>query len=290
MNCKAYRDETDAADLGAAPSADAGRHLSLCDACRVFRDEREGLRRLLGGLGSVAAPADFEFRLRAAMRAGGGGPSAGLRARLFNPLSAAALATCAALALTVTYLRAPSTAPQTDPAAVASSSEVAASDAAPTETQTQKQTQKQTQTQNPDALASESTPEARRGGESSDLAVATEVVSKRAAQTKTGARRQAASQAQGAPGAGEAARATADSALRAAPVRTRLGTTEAAASNLPAPVQLSASRKPMRVVLRDERGASRVVSMRPVSFGSQEFVGRLGNSFRATDPTKEGVW
>src|SRR5918998_5218438 len=117
MNCKAYRDETDAADLGAAPSSAARAHLALCDACRVFRDERGGLRRLWGGLGSVAAPADFEFRLRAAMRAGGGGPRTGLQARLFKPLSAA-LAACAAVAFTVAYLSAPSVGPRPDLAAV----------------------------------------------------------------------------------------------------------------------------------------------------------------------------
>jgi len=280
MNCKAYRDETDAADLGAAPGAAARAHLALCDACRVFRDEREGLRRLLGGLGSVAAPADFEFRLRAAMRAGGGGPRTGLHARLFKPLAAAALAACTAVAITVAYLRAPAEAPQTDLAAAASSK-----DAPPDATQTQPLT--------PDALGAESTPAARLpAAPPPDVAFVPEARTKRAVQTRGAARRHVGSQAQGAPGVGETARATTDSALRAAPVRTRVGSAGASAeSNLTAaPVQLSASRKPMRVVLRDERGASRVVSMRPVSFGSQEFVGRLSNSFRAPNPTKEGVW
>jgi len=280
MNCKAYRDEADAADLGAAPGAAARAHLALCDACRVFRDEREGLRRLLGGLGSVAAPSDFEFRLRAAMRAGGGGPRTGLYARLFKPLAAAGLAACTAVALTVTYLRAPSEAPRQDLAAAASSK-----DAAPNATQTQPQTS--------DATGTESTAPARQeGAPPPDVAVVSEVGTKRAAQTRTAARRHVGSQAQGTPGVGETARVTADSALRPAPVRTRLGSEGvASASNPPAvPVQLSASRKPMRVVLRDERGASRVVSMRPVSFGSQEFVGRLSNSFRAPNPAKEGVW
>jgi hypothetical protein len=131
-----------------------------------------------------------------------------------------------------------------------------------------------------------------RDGAAGDVAFVPEKVRKQAAQAKTAARRNVLSQTPGVKGGEEAARVTADSALRPAPVRTRLDSAGAASvSNPPAvPVQLSASRKPMRVVLRDERGASRVVSMRPVSFGSQEFIGRLNNSFRASNPTKEGVW
>ncbi|HEX7177335.1 MAG TPA: hypothetical protein VF240_18905 [Pyrinomonadaceae bacterium] len=275
MNCKAYRDEADAADLGDAPGAAARAHLALCDACRIFRDEREGLRRLLGGMGSVAAPADFEFRLRAAMRAGGGGPRPGLHARLFKPLSAA-LAACAAVAFTVAYLRAPADAPRQDLAAVTSSEAHAPA---------------ASQTQTPDAPATGTSASSIRDSAASDVAVVSSVGPKRDAQTRRATHRTVLNQSRGVKGFEEAARVTADSALRAAPVRTRLGSGGAAAgSNTPVPVQLSASRKPMRVVLRDERGASRVVSMRPVSFGSQEFVGRLNNSYRAPNSTKEGVW
>lgn len=274
MNCKAYRDETDAADTGAAPGAAARAHLALCDACRTFRDEREGLRRLLGSLGSVAAPADFEFRLRAAMRAGGGGPRPGLHARLFKPLSAA-LAACAAVALTVAYMRAPAEVPRPDLAAVTSSEAHAPA---------------ASQTQTPDAPATGTSASSMRDGAASDLAVVSKLGPRRDARVRRPSHRSVMNQSRGVKGVEEAARATAESALRDAPVRTRLGSGGATASTPPAPVQLSASRKPMRVVLRDERGASRVVSMRPVSFGSQEFVGRLNNSYRAPNSTKEGVW
>jgi hypothetical protein len=277
MNCKAYRDETDAADLGAAPGDAARAHLAQCDACRVFRDEREGLRRLLGGLGSVAAPADFEFRLRAAMRAGGGGPRTGLHARLFKPLSAAALAACAAVAFTVAYLRAPAEGPRPNLAAVTPSEAHAPA---------------ASQTQAPNAPATGTLTSPIREGATSDVAVVSKVAAKRDAQARRVSHRTTAlNQSRGVRGVvEEAARVTNDSALRDAPVRTRLDSGGVPVSDKPVPVQLSASRKPMRVVLRDERGASRVVSMRPVSFGSQEFVGRLNNSYRAPNSTKEGVW
>ena len=277
MNCKAYRDETDAADLGAAPSAAARSHHALCDSCRVFSDERQRLRRLLGGLGSVGAPADFEFRLRAAMREGGGGPRTGLRARLFKPLSAAALAACAVVAFAVTYLRAPAGEPRQDLAAVTSSEAHAPAAAQP-------------QTQTTDAPGATSTTATGREIAPTDVAVAADGGAKRAAQIRPGARRPVANQAHGVKAVRESVKVTTDSALRAAPVRTLVGSGGVAVPNPPVPVQLSASRKPMRVVLRDERGASHVVSMRPVSFGSQEFVGRLNNSFRASNSTKEGVW
>ena len=55
-------------------------------------------------------------------------------------------------------------------------------------------------------------------------------------------------------------------------------------------VTLKVSAEPLRVVLRDESGSARRLSMKPVSFGSQNLVGRsreLPNTPLADDG---GVW
>ena len=64
-NCKNIREEIDEADLNQRLSSDAIAHLQTCPSCRAFHDERGGLRSLMSSLGTVTAPADFDFRLRA---------------------------------------------------------------------------------------------------------------------------------------------------------------------------------------------------------------------------------
>ncbi len=63
--CKLVRREIDEADLNQQLSSAVSQHLQSCPACRSFRDERRGLRSLMSSLETVAAPADFDFRLRA---------------------------------------------------------------------------------------------------------------------------------------------------------------------------------------------------------------------------------
>jgi hypothetical protein len=64
-NCKTVRYEIDEADLNQQLSGSAAEHLQACPACRGFHDERRRLRSLMSSLETVAAPADFDFRLRA---------------------------------------------------------------------------------------------------------------------------------------------------------------------------------------------------------------------------------
>ena len=54
------------------------------------------------------------------------------------------------------------------------------------------------------------------------------------------------------------------------------------------PVRISM--QPVKVLLRDGRGTSRVVSIEPVTFGAQDFVKRAGEEKSAPLPSKEGVW
>ncbi|MGB7922168.1 MAG: hypothetical protein WCF57_02865 [Pyrinomonadaceae bacterium] len=71
MNCKACRIEIEEAEANELLSAAARAHAETCLPCRAFGSERRSLRQLIGGLETVAAPPDFDFRLRARLAAAG---------------------------------------------------------------------------------------------------------------------------------------------------------------------------------------------------------------------------
>src|SRR2546423_504943 len=63
--CEIIRTELDELMLDEASSSAALEHLRNCADCRDFHEKQTKLRRVVGNLGAVAAPADFDFRLRA---------------------------------------------------------------------------------------------------------------------------------------------------------------------------------------------------------------------------------
>src|SRR5258706_488481 len=63
--CRVTRREIDEAELNQHLSNQARAHIALCESCRNFRAERTSLRELVGSLEPVAAPGDFDLRLRA---------------------------------------------------------------------------------------------------------------------------------------------------------------------------------------------------------------------------------
>lgn len=69
LSCKECRHEFEEILLGESLTREADAHLEHCAACRAFYEERVSLKRLVGELEMVAAPSDFEFRLRARMSA-----------------------------------------------------------------------------------------------------------------------------------------------------------------------------------------------------------------------------
>ena len=64
-NCKLIRRELDELMLGETWSSAATEHLHECVSCREFHEQQTKLRQIVGSLGTVEAPADFDFRLRA---------------------------------------------------------------------------------------------------------------------------------------------------------------------------------------------------------------------------------
>ena len=73
--CERVRHELEELMLGDECNTYATQHLRECDNCREFHQKQTKLRQIVGSLGTVEAPADFDFRLRArlANEAGSGG-------------------------------------------------------------------------------------------------------------------------------------------------------------------------------------------------------------------------
>ncbi|MDT7602336.1 MAG: hypothetical protein QOF61_333 [Acidobacteriota bacterium] len=100
MSCKHFRNEIEESERTMRLGAEASAHVAACGSCREFRAGHESLRRLVGGLERVDAPPDFEFRLRARIARAEGTRDAGFVRRSFVPGAAwLAVAGCAVLAL-----------------------------------------------------------------------------------------------------------------------------------------------------------------------------------------------
>lgn len=65
MDCENLRREIDESAPGESLSMFAGRHLSSCAECKTFSDQQQKLQNILANLGTIEAPGDFNFRLRA---------------------------------------------------------------------------------------------------------------------------------------------------------------------------------------------------------------------------------
>ncbi|HEX8653006.1 MAG TPA: hypothetical protein VF708_19475 [Pyrinomonadaceae bacterium] len=72
MNCKACRIEIEESETSRSLSVEARHHTETCLPCRALRDEHLALTQLVGSLEPVAAPSDFDLRLRARLAATAG--------------------------------------------------------------------------------------------------------------------------------------------------------------------------------------------------------------------------
>jgi len=67
--CEPVRRELEELTLNGEFSATTVEHLRGCGECRQFQRQQTRLRQIVGSLGTVSAPADFDFRLRARLAA-----------------------------------------------------------------------------------------------------------------------------------------------------------------------------------------------------------------------------
>jgi hypothetical protein len=67
--CESVRRELEELTLNETLSGATAEHLRACAECREFQRQQTKLRQIVGSLGTVNAPADFDFRLRARLAA-----------------------------------------------------------------------------------------------------------------------------------------------------------------------------------------------------------------------------
>src|SRR5215204_2543986 len=102
-NCEVIRLELDELMLDETCSSAATEHLRECSACREFHQQETKLRQIVGGLGTVAAPPDFDFRLRARLASESSSASFHLKS-VYWPFARRGLAVAAALIVLATAI------------------------------------------------------------------------------------------------------------------------------------------------------------------------------------------
>lgn len=259
-DCKAYREEMKASGGTRGLSLEASKHAGACSSCGKFGREHDSLRRLVAGLGKVEAPADFEFRLRARMKSGkGGGKYNFLRPRLAPGLAWAAAACILVVSASLYILqerRSPGGSQQASQSIGSGDEALSVAGAnrragsAPTIIEEVK-----VDTPTGTVVVKSATVNNRRVSSRHHFRVV----------SRNEPRRKAVS--------GDSA----EFSLTSAKV-------------LRLKIPLSKSPESLRFVVRDERGNTRPVPMRAVSFGSQELVADANARARTVATDKGGVW
>src|ERR1043165_3776894 len=268
MNCQACQIEIEELELGELLSDAASTHINACVSCRAFHDERQSLRRLVGGLGTVSAPPDFEFRLRARLAAASNGGSRHFSLRTFLS-SAPAVALAASFALLVVgviiykQVRTKTATDRTpDIARVSEQKTINAASAPSPEsktTNTEKEKAPVIQTvgskQQPAPLTTNGKNPSRQQPKQFD--------------------------------AGAQQLISSEKAVKGAPsIKPSNDLNTMDVSNQLVHLPVRSQMQPVRVSLDDKNGAKRTVTLEPVVFGSQDFTGR--NLSRNTSPSD--IW
>jgi hypothetical protein len=273
MNCQKCTIEIEETDLQRESlSRAAEAHIAACAVCRVFGEERLALRRLVGGLEKVTAPADFDFRMRALMVAERGVRAP--RAKWFNFSPAALswpLAACLALVISATLYF------QTRRPETPASPQVEQAHAAPVAS--------------PQTSVAEAARQSDQSGNNKirpEVTVASSKISP-APERRRVAPQRVAVRAGVARESAQVGESTSTSLTGSTP---RVATLDAMRSESALiPVPLGAPEGQLKVLLRDTSGGARTISVDSVSFGSRDVMRRPGATYtRASLSTNQGVW
>jgi hypothetical protein len=287
MNCKQYRTEIEDAAGGAGeltPRAES--HAVACAECRTFGDEAAALRRLVADLPRVDAPPDFEFRLRARINAAGSAQPRPWSKNLFPRAAWLAAAACLALAAALAL--------QTRNSPSAGARETAARPAV-----------KQPVVNPAASVGGETAPRAVTGEsnagtrdaelanlpiDSNELPAAKRrprEASFEAANVVRPAQRRPVTEAAAQPSLETVASSGEPPARTETSTSSMIGAPVVVSTAIPLPV--SADERPLQVLFKDTQGASRVVNVDPIAFGSNEPAARPTNvTFKKAK--KQGVW
>jgi hypothetical protein len=279
MNCQAVRRKIEEAELDQYPCDDVVAHLRACEPCTGFQQERAALRQLVGSLGMVAAPADFDYRLRARLAASNNARHRGLFRFLPAP-GVPAIALAASFAVLVAAAAVFQHGIPAGPGAPERGQLAAAATTAPGPASTASASQPLASAPK-DASAnmdgSKNTPAAIKNLESMSKNLTTELRARNRASRSLK------------PGDERVVPATA-SAVAVGPASSSLESSSRPASVISlVAVQVPAADQPMRVSLEDRRGTTRTVSLQPVTFGSQELI-RRNSASRVLASSPKGIW
>ena len=103
--CGPVRRELEELTLNEDFSTGTVEHLQSCADCRDFQRQQAKLRQIVGSLGTVNAPADFDFRLRARLAADAQEPSFRFRTFAVRGLATAAVLVVFGVGATVVWQR-----------------------------------------------------------------------------------------------------------------------------------------------------------------------------------------
>ncbi len=285
MDCKVFRQEFEALSVGEQPGAKAQAHLNACLACRTFQSERLSLRQLIGSLGAVSAPPDFDFRLRARLAAAKDANNYSFHRQRFAPgLKAITVAASFTLLITTAivfkqFQSAPLSLPATSPLTTTGNKNEGF--------ETRPQTENNSEQLATAAKGQEAAP-VQNNSATANTGQATQLVNNAGKPARAqDARRAAPARAE------RSSIISNDLALRGNPtVVTPLHQPTAANSTGDADAAttlLRVSSQPVRILLHDKQGAMRSVSLEPVIFGSQSFLQRAVQR-RPLAADAEGVW
>lgn len=280
MDCKVFRKEIDELETGQPLSTSAQAHVNACLNCQSFQAERLSLRQLVGSLGPVSAPPDFDFRLRARLAAAqSNGSNSFHRARFAPSLKAISVAASLVVLIAAAVVFKPfQSGPSNLPVASNNPSQAQPFDAQPAKLK-DNDAQVAAASHNDKAVAAETDSNTLKTNAPSPSREDVETIARAkaargAVQTKT----------ERPPVISNdfAFRGTTPVITPAGPSATNLSRDNATAS-LQVPAQ------PVKVLLHDRQGAMRSVVLGPVIFGSQDFLERSAER-HAPAADVEGIW
>jgi hypothetical protein len=275
MNCQVIRRKIEEAELDQYPGDEVAAHLRACELCRDFQEERAALRRLVGSLGMVSAPADFDYRLRARLAASNNARRRGLFGFLPAP-GVPAIALAASFAVLVAAAVVFKSITPAGPGAQERNQLAAAHE--PSSNAPVSQTVASESNDSNDKMdQSKNAPAAMKNAESISKNLTAEM------RTRNRSNRSLR------PGDERVAPA-AFNAMNVGPKNSSLDSSSRPASVISlVAVQVPGANQPMRVSLEDRRGTTRTVSLQPVTFGSQELI-RRNNASRVLASSPKGIW
>ena len=277
MNCQTCRFEIEELKEGERLSDEARAHLSVCPVCRAFHDERQAIKKLVGSLEAVSAPPDFDFRLRARINAAknAGNHRSSWRSFLASAPAIGLAASFALIVAAVVFYNQTKPVPSTINQREAFASKPA--DSTPAQA-------------NPSSVntaeVSANPQQITRGSKQDEDSPIAKGGAKNPRSRSNGNSKDSARRRLSRPDA-DAQLPSNELAVRPAPQIVPNGASPFnAGTNLVVELPVRSASQPMRVFVDDRNGAKRTVTLEPVIFGSQDFIGRAHSRTQSS----QGIW